>query len=510
MAANDATMTDAQPAARAAPARARRAARIRVLDALEQNTFVVLVLAAVGALQAALSRVAIGSDSWYTLIGGRLVARSWLPHHDALTVFSAGRSWVDQQWLAHLVLYGLWWAGGWPLALLALLGAYVVAFAIAAAAARALGASERSTAPLLLACILLGITNSGFRAQTPAYVLFALVLLLLLRDERSPSKVVFAALPLLVVWANVHGSVVFGAGLVALRGLTVAVENVRVRAPVRRWLLRAASLAALPWLCTLASPYGLELPGYYHRILDNPTLSGFLAEWQPTTLKSQPFFFALLLVGLWLVFRQRGALGLFAQLALVAAGLGGLLALRNMIWFALVAAAVLPSALDHLWRPRSAPRHRRINLGIASAALLALVVIATATASHGRAWYEHAYPRAAGDAVASAAAADPDLRVFADGRYADWLLFDHPGLRGKVAYDVRYELLTAPELHRLFAFVTRRGNDWPAAARGYGLLVLDPSSEQGIADYYVGREHARVLYRDANVVVLQLPQTRTS
>src|SRR5262245_4064153 len=47
----------------------------------------------------------LGPDGWLTLLGGRIVA-SGLPHHDALTAWSQGAEWVDQQWLAQLVFHG--------------------------------------------------------------------------------------------------------------------------------------------------------------------------------------------------------------------------------------------------------------------------------------------------------------------------------------------------------------------------------------------------------------------
>jgi hypothetical protein len=57
------------------------------------------------------------------------------------------------------------------------------------------------------------------RTQSFAYPLFAAFLLLLLDDARAPGRRVLLALPLLVLWANIHGSVVLGAALTALYGL---------------------------------------------------------------------------------------------------------------------------------------------------------------------------------------------------------------------------------------------------------------------------------------------------
>src|SRR5438876_2267287 len=54
----------------------------------------------------------IASDTWMTLVYGREVAHHGLPHHDTLTIWAHGRTWVDQQWLGQLMYYGLYAIGG--------------------------------------------------------------------------------------------------------------------------------------------------------------------------------------------------------------------------------------------------------------------------------------------------------------------------------------------------------------------------------------------------------------
>ena len=192
---------------------------------LDRNVFVVCVLAACCAVQAEFVRSTVASDSWYSLLGGRIVADSGLPHTDTLTVMTLGLNWVDQQWLAHLGLYGLWSAGGWRL--LGVVGVllYLAAFTVTAAAARRRGASDRSVAIIIAFGYVTGLANTVIRAQIWTYLVFAVLLALLLADVRRPSRRVFLVFPLLILWANLHGSVVVGAALVSLSGLTLAVER---------------------------------------------------------------------------------------------------------------------------------------------------------------------------------------------------------------------------------------------------------------------------------------------
>src|SRR5262249_20637019 len=51
-------------------------------------------------------------DMWLAVAGGREVVEHGLPHHDTLAIWTHGREWVDQQWLAQLFYYGLYAAGG--------------------------------------------------------------------------------------------------------------------------------------------------------------------------------------------------------------------------------------------------------------------------------------------------------------------------------------------------------------------------------------------------------------
>jgi len=340
---------------------------------------------------------------------------------------------------------------------------------------------------------VVALGESSFRAQTLAYLLFAVLFLLLLDDELHPSRRVFLTLPIVALWANVHGSVVLGAGLVTLRGLTVVWER-------RALTSRAALLLVAPWLCTVASPYGFALPGYYLRLLHNPALTRFVSEWEPATVSNQPVFFVLLLVALLLVVRRGRSR--FSQLSLLATAAGGLLAVRSVVWFALAATAVLPGALDAVWPAPPAPRRYGLNLVVAGISTAALAAAVALYANRPRTWFERGYPAKAGDAVAAATAVDRQAKIFATERYADWLLFEHPGLAGRVAYDARFELLGQHQLTRIARFRLEQGVDWLRIAAGYRIFVLDPSGDKGAVEL-LRRDGARTLYRDRDVVVIE-------
>src|SRR4029079_6178194 len=76
-----------------------------------------------------------------------------------------------------------------------------------------------------------------------------------------------------VLWANLHGSVVLGAGLAVLLGL---VELVRARRLERIPL----ALVVLSPLCVLATPYGWDIVAYYKLMLVDAPFAPILREWQ--------------------------------------------------------------------------------------------------------------------------------------------------------------------------------------------------------------------------------------
>src|SRR4051795_1049396 len=97
---------------------ARPGAVGRLAVLLEENGLVVIALGAFAIVFVLALRKDLAIDGWMALVSGRWIAQHGLPTHDMLTVWTHGRRWIDQQWLAQLALYGLWRLGGLKLALL--------------------------------------------------------------------------------------------------------------------------------------------------------------------------------------------------------------------------------------------------------------------------------------------------------------------------------------------------------------------------------------------------------
>ena len=474
-------------------ATAERPVAGRLAAVLEENGLLVIVLGAFAIVLVLSLRKQLVVDGWMALVSGRWIAQHGLPSHDALTVWTRGHRWIDQQWLAQLSLYGLSRVGG--LKLLLLIHALLVTSGLVGAAliARSRGATARSVTwiaiPVLIAYYPVA---SVMRPQSFAFPLFTATLWLVLADARRPSRRIFAALPLLVLWTNLHGSVVLGAMLVSLAGLVAIVQQ-------RRPSGRGLALLLAPWACVFASPYALHLPAYYEKILVGGDFKQFVTEWRPTTLTANTAAVYLLVLGsLWLLGQAGRGAPLLDQLAFALTAVLAFEAVRNTAWIGLVALAVLPPLVDRLRGPVVEPA--RLNRILSVTILVSLVISVAGVAAKPTSWFTSGFPAAG--ARATAAAAGPVGNVFASSPFADWLLWSRPALTGRVAFDARFELLSRAQIQRIAEFQARAGN-WLSTARGYRVFVLDPRSDHALEQALRHALPARVVFSSPQVVVLR-------
>jgi len=421
-----------------------------LLPILAPAALLAVVLVAIG-------RQLLVTDTWVGLVSGREIARHGLPHVEHLTVIAQGRHWVDQQWLAQLIMYGLARAGGLGLTVAVCVLAVVAAFAFAARAAQEQGATPGAILAFFVIAFMAGPWGVQTRTQALALPLFSVVLWLLLRDPEARRRSTLWALPLLALWANVHGSVTLGAAVVSLYGLAALARDRSNREAVVLFVLAPAMV--------LASPYAVELPGYYRLMLLHPPYGHDIVEWQRTTPSGiTAVFFSLVALCIVLLVVRRRVVPLFHWLVLGLTFVAALSAVRLIPWFALTALALLPPLVS-----RKAARPFRGSAAAALAALMLATIVGTAAWATSRS-YEG--PRDA-RALAVVRTEAGGGQVFADLELADWLLWKIPSLRGKVAYDGRPEILTRRQFLSVVA-VARHERGWREALSGYKVLVALP------------------------------------
>jgi hypothetical protein len=444
-------------------------------------------------------------DSWLTILGGREIVQHGLPSHDTLAIWTQGREWIDQQWLAQVLFYGLYAFGGVKLALALHVLAAGGAFVLAVVVARWRGGSTRSVCWIAVPTYFLLTWGSwNARAQSLALLLFVLLIALLIRDAHSPSRRVFFVLPLLILWANIHGTALTGALLVALWGVTYAIE--RRKRPLREWAPRSAALVVAPLMCIFASPYAASLPSYYETMLFNSGFRSFVTEWSPTAASVQTApFYLLAFLTVWLIGRNKERLLPFEKVLLVATLLIGLQTIRGVIWFTLVALMLVPVALDDVLKPnKRAMRFQLLNRSLIAVSLAGVVLAVGVVAAKPSSWFESSYPSGILGAFDRVQARDPQMKVFANETYSDWLLLRRPELRGRLAFDIRFELLSRNELESMLK-IRRRTDGWQSLVAPYSLFVLNKATESKLASALLRQPSARVEYRDQGAIVIFRP-----
>lgn len=468
-----------------------------------------LVIVALGLLANVLSDRHLYPDSFYDLYSGRYILRHGIPHWNVVTVASHGAPWIDQQWLAQILYYGAWVTGGYPA--VAVLSVLLVTsgFAVLALLMLRRGVPPTRmfawTAAAMLACL----GNMVIRAQSFAYPLIALTLWLVLADSRAPRlrARTWLVVPVLVIWANTHGSVLVGAALVSLyAGYRVATALLRRdRRPVPAYLALGAA-AAVSVLCT---PYGTGVSRYYARVKDvTPALTRDIQEWSPPNPLNPVSwgFFALVVVTAIAVTVawRRGTRPdpVLAAAALALLGLA-LTAARNQVWFGFGGSLLAADTLARSSGGRVPVLSRafgRVTAGVlATAALAGLGVLATTPDRQ----FESQVPLRAIDTAAALAAKNPAARVLGDDECGSAMLWLRPAMFGRVGFDARLEQYSVTQIDAYADFLDVRGRAWQRVMHGYDIVVVSRSLHPPLARALARLPGWRVVYSDRDGLVIE-------
>ena len=232
---------------------------------------------------------------WQITVGQWISDHRAVPETDIYSFTMRGQPWISTQWLAQVLYAKAYAISGWS-------GPVVLAATAIAATfgmfARILSRrlSESTTLVFMAAALALTVPHLLARPHVlalPVMVAWVGGLIAAADRQGAPS---FWLLPLMALWANLHGGFVFGLVLIAPIALDAVLNaDVKLRkALALRWA--AFALAALVLSC--CTPYGWNSLLASQKILALGAALPLIMEWRPTEFGSVGAFEVCLLLGI--------------------------------------------------------------------------------------------------------------------------------------------------------------------------------------------------------------------
>jgi hypothetical protein len=215
---------------------------------------------------------------WHIAMGKWILDHNALPRVDFYSFTKAGEPWISSSWLAQVLYAAAYQLAGWAGPIVLAATSIAATFALLASI---LGRRIPSTYAIMvaLAALVLSIPHLFARPHVlvmPVMVAWASGLVSASERHEAPS---FWLLPLIALWANLHGGFIFGLALIAPFAFD-ALWNAQAsqRKPLAlRWI--GFGICALAACC--ATPYGWDTILAARKILDLGELLRLIYEWMP-------------------------------------------------------------------------------------------------------------------------------------------------------------------------------------------------------------------------------------
>lgn len=429
-----------------------------------------------------------GDTYWHIRAGEWMLAHGQVLHVDVFTYTYAGRHWQTHEWLAEVVMALAYRLGGWGGVMALTAGCAAVAGAVVAGYLRRWLTPLPLTLGLVLglACLAPGLLARPHVFAFPLLAAWTVGLLRARDAHRAPS---LWLLPLMVIWANVHGSFVLGLALIGPFALEALIEaRERPWPTIRAWgLFGLAALAA-----SVITPHGVSGLIFPFELMSLSTMPS-IDEWRPFDFSTfQPMtiaLFAALFIGFWRGI-QVPPIRLIVLLGLFFLALQHQ---RHGMVLGLLAPMLLAQPMSGLGQPKDSFQRSPLWVAGAVAALIAALTGARLALPHER-QDAISTPASALASVPAELAARPVLNDFGFGGYLIWSGVK-PFTDGRAdmygdAFMTAYDKAVSGDRPALEALLARYGVAW---------TIFHPDNPAvGVLDHLPGwRRH----YADAHAVV---------
>lgn len=433
-----------------------------------------------------------GDTFWHLASGDWMIKHRAILHADPFSYTAPGKAWDTHEWLTEVIMTPVWRTFGWA-------GLQLLFAAAAGVTAVIMGAKLRRRLPLVtfLATLALAFACTAqswlARPHLLALPLLAFWTVQMLRAREAGRAPPLWLVPAMALWANLHGSFLFGLALIGPFALEAVLDAGadRLRAG-RDWVLFGLACTA----AALVTPHGINGLIYPIQIQSMKTLQN-IQEWRSADFgQVRPFELALV-AALYVMLSRGVRIPMVRLLTLLGLMHLALHEVRHQLVFAVVAPLLLAEPLAQALRPQGpSPARPSPSPKLMAGALagLALMVVAAAGV---RFWIPDAPkdgPTAPGAALAhvpAALRAQPVLNEYGMGGF---LIFHgvKPFIDGRAdmygdAFFDAYVKALQPDRVKLLALLAKYKVQWTILdAKDPAVQLLDvlPGWKRLYADKY--------------------------
>ncbi len=215
-------------------------------------------------------------DTYLHITAGKWMLANWaLPTSDPFSHSMPGAHWIVHEWLSELLLGATFGLGGWHGVVLLTAGCFGLSIGLLAQYLIERGEAMTSLVVAICAGALLEphLMARPHILALPVMVAWCRALVTSREKNESPS---FALLPLMLLWANLHGSFMVGLGLSVFLGLETAIERqAGWLAKFKQWMV----FTLLAALIAMLNPNGIEAFLLPIRFMSMSVLHDSFTEW---------------------------------------------------------------------------------------------------------------------------------------------------------------------------------------------------------------------------------------
>ena len=437
-----------------------------------------------------------------------MIATRQLAFHDPYSYSVPGHLWLNHEWLSELLMGAVYQAFG-------IIGLKLMKFGCCAAVILSLASGIAETdSPMTIQFAILLATSIAiapqmqFRPQLFTFVLMSALLAILARYTYRGRAPVWLAIPVLALWANLHGGFIAGLGVLGTFSTIVLLQDLFEGRGSRRGLKLLAILIAST-LATLATPYGIGTWQTVAHAMTNPRtreviddwqplLRAFIAMWQRNHAGAIPLIVALAmfvsLAARLAINPRRDDLPIVAIAAMMI--VAAVIAMRNLP-LAVIACAI-PLAHHSSWAVREGPlrKHSRFNQIVVGTVAVMLLIESGLLSPTLRA----GSPKPVG-AISFMLAHRMSGNIMTDFAWGEYVIW-HLAPPTKVFIDGRYDTVYPPEViddYLTFQF-GETGAKEVLRKYPHDFILLSPKNEAVLAVVEAAPEWKRI-YRDGSCIL---------